>query len=283
MSSNTLKKVRQCSGSPQARGAQCRRERSPRRLWYRRCSSGGTPPPGFIALLLVLLVGLGGTPGFSAEFRNLSQQLQQLSRENQFTIVGIQKIATAPARQVSGTVKEQIKLLLENYNHILVGDGAGGIERLIIVGAKRPLPDQPETADGDEVEEETVLTTRRDNFHHLVDGILVGVDGAEVKTSLTVDTGASFVVLPESFGKRLGYDMGDLDTREVNTANGSASARIGSLPTLRLGSISIADVEIAFIPDDRLGGSALLGMSALGRFQITLDDEQNQLTLRPRN
>jgi clan AA aspartic protease (TIGR02281 family) len=234
--------------------------------------------------LLALLVGMRAGAGFAEEFTDLSRQLEQLSRDNGFIIVGIQKIGTSPPRKVSGTPKQQIRLLLESYNHILVGDGAGGIERLIIVGAKQPLPEQPpEAGDGDAVTGETVLPTRRDNFHHLVDGVLVGLEGREFPTRLTVDTGASFVVVSEAVGRRLGFDMEELQTREVKTANGPASARIGTLPALRLGSISIADVEIAFIADQQLGGASLLGMSALGRFQITLDDEHNQLTLRAKN
>jgi len=98
-----------------------------------------------------------------------------------------------------------------------------------------------------------------------------------------VDTGATLVVLPESFAERLGYQLDKLPTQQVRTANGTASARIATLPTLRLGSTAVVDIGIAFIGDEQLGGTALLGMSALGRFQITLDDEQNQLTLRPKN
>jgi len=244
--------------------------------------------PGCIArwirVLALLMTGLGVAGGISAEPRDLSQQLEQLSQDNQFTIVGIQKIAAAPPRPTTGTLKEQIRLLLENYNHILVGDGAGGIERVIILGAKQPLPDQPEASQGgDEVSEETVLTTVRENSHHLVDAVAVGVNGADLPTRMTVDTGATLVVLPESVGERLGYQLDQLRTQEVRTANGAASARIATLPTLRLGDIAVVDVEIAFIKDEQLGGAALLGMSALGRFQITLDDEQNQLTLRPKN
>jgi clan AA aspartic protease (TIGR02281 family) len=235
-------------------------------------------------VLWSLLLALGAVDGPAIAAQDISQQLQQLSRDNNFTILGVHKLGATPARQVSGTVKEQIKLLLENYNHILVGDGSGGIERLIILGAKQPLPDQPTTQEpGDDVEQETVLNTTRENFHHLVDAVLVGVNGSETPTRMTVDTGASFVVLSESLGQRLGFKMEELETQEVKTANGPASARISELPTLRLGNLAVGDVEVAFIPDEQLGGSALLGMSALGRFQITLDDKQNRLTLRPKN
>jgi len=38
-------------------------------------------------------------------------------------------------------------------------------------------------------------------------------------------------------------------------------------------------VDTAFIEDAQLGGGGLLGMSVLGRFRVTIDDEHNRLTL----
>lgn len=263
----------------------------------RRSAEPSSQPPGRFAgwlraphfarpirLLALLMLGLVAVAGFSAGPQDLSQQLQQLAQDNKFTIVGIQKIAAAPGRTASGTLKEQVRLLLENYNHILVGDGAGGVERVIILGAKQPVPEQPAADEpGDEAPGETVLTTVRENSHHLVEGVVVGINGTELPTRMTVDTGATLVVLPESFAQRLGYQLEKLATQEVRTANGPASAHIATLPTLRLGGIAVGDVDIAFIGDEQLGGTTLLGMSALGRFQITLDDEHNQLTLVPKN
>jgi predicted aspartyl protease len=49
-----------------------------------------------------------------------------------------------------------------------------------------------------------------------------------------------------------------------------------------LGESRISGVSVAFIEDSRLGGNALLGMSVLGRFRVTIDDEQNQITLAAR-
>jgi hypothetical protein len=39
---------------------------------------------------------------------------------------------------------------------------------------------------------------------------------------------------------------------------------------------------VAFLPDDRLGNNGLLGMSVLGRYQMTIDDQGNRLTLSGR-
>jgi predicted aspartyl protease len=51
------------------------------------------------------------------------------------------------------------------------------------------------------------------------------------------------------------------------------------IPAIWLGSHRIDGVEVAFIEDSKLGGSGLLGMSVLGRFTMTIDDDENQLTL----
>jgi hypothetical protein len=36
---------------------------------------------------------------------------------------------------------------------------------------------------------------------------------------------------------------------------------------------------VAFLDDDKLGGNGLLGMSVLGRYQLTIDDEHDLVTL----
>ena len=43
--------------------------------------------------------------------------------------------------------------------------------------------------------------------------------------------------------------------------------------------MGVADIEVAFLDDDKLGGGGLLGMSVLGRYQMTIDDEHDKLTL----
>jgi clan AA aspartic protease (TIGR02281 family) len=213
-------------------------------------------------------------------------QLRELADRHRFEITGFEQLASAPARNTSGSLRDQIRLLLENYNYILIGTPEGGIERIIVMGGKQALPEAPpEPAGSDQAKagdgaEETVLETRRQGLHHLVDAVLVGPSGGKLNLALTIDTGASFVVLPRSAAEQLGFDADELEKRQVKTANGSAEAAVGSLPQVLLGDASVEGAQVAFIEDEQLGDSALLGMSVLGRFYITLDDKNNQLTLR---
>ena len=222
--------------------------------------------------------------GIVAAADNMPEQLRELADLHQFDISGFEQLANSPVRRTSGSLRDQIRLLLENYNYILIGTPEGDIERIIIMGGKQALPEPPtEPADPDQAkvgDGETVLDTRRQGLHHLVDAVLIGPSGDKVNLALTIDTGASFVVLPRSVAERLGFALDELDKRQVKTANGNADASVGTLSQVLLGDASVQDAQVAFIEDEQLGASALLGMSVLGRFYITLDDKNNQLTLR---
>ena len=63
------------------------------------------------------------------------------------------------------------------------------------------------------------------------------------------------------------------------TANGPVDALLGSLPAVWLKDQRVTGIEVAFIEDGRLGGNALLGMSLLGRFRFTMENESNRLLL----
>lgn len=236
---------------------------------------------------LAWLLVVGGWNGM-IRADGMPEQLRELADQHGFEISGFDLLSGGPARRTTGPPRNQIRILLENYNYILVGTPDGGVERVIIMGGKQALPEQPSDAAKtrpkpsatDEETNEIVVPTQRQESHHLVDSELVGPPGTKVKLALTVDTGASSVVLPVSTAEKLGFTLEDLSKREVKTANGTAEASVGTLAQVQLGDAVVEDVEVAFIDDEQLGGAALLGMSVLGRFHITLDDEENQLTLR---
>jgi aspartyl protease family protein len=108
---------------------------------------------------------------------------------------------------------------------------------------------------------------------------LEGGSGAKVERELHVDTGADYLVLPQSLVSKLGIDKNKLESRDMQTANGRVKAQIGTLPALWLGGSRIADVETAFIGDKSLGENGLLGMSVLRRYKLTIDDDKNRITL----
>jgi aspartyl protease family protein len=159
---------------------------------------------------------------------------------------------------------------------------AGKIERVIILGPKVPVEAPLVTAEsvpGGDKDGDIVVHTIRQGTAHAVQASLEGENGRRISRILVVDTGADFVVLPASLLPQLGLPAGAMQQREIQTANGKVSARIGKLPALWLGDTRIAGVQAAFLDDANLGDNALLGMSVLGRYRMTMDDQHRLLTL----
>ena len=205
-------------------------------------------------------------PPDSAAYRDLAAQVEALAEQGGISLVGLSRLEDLPARSVDGSLQQQLQVLLRGHNYVMTKN------RLIVLGKKRWAPPVPK---------ETVLATRRKGLHHVVDATLVGLSRAELQVALMVDTGASVSVLPLSMAAELGLEREAMEARSVQTAKGKMQAKIGTLTALRLGNQEITDVEVAFIDDAMLGGNRLLGMNVLGRYRMTLDDERNQLTLRP--
>lgn len=219
---------------------------------------------------------------------SLSEQLMELAEQRGFEVSGLQILNLATPEEVEGDLFQQVSMMLSEYNHVIVKSAGDGISRVIIVSKKTPAPDvqaAPAPAeDGDEhnAGDPVVVNTQRRGNLHLVEASLLGSSGKELKMQLVIDTGATHLVLPHSKGGDLGLQIDDLQEREVRTAKGSVNARVGRVPEIKLGGEVVKDVEVAFIQDELLGENQLLGMNVLGRFRITLDDDNNTLTLNPR-
>nr|WP_295456710.1 retropepsin-like aspartic protease [uncultured Thiodictyon sp.] len=176
----------------------------------------------------------------------------------------------------------RLRALLEGFNHIIVQSGQGGVERVLILGAKTPYTPPPANAPkaGDPpAAGEITLETQRIGSSQAVTLILEGTNGQRVQRQLLVDTGADYVVLPRSLIGALGLPPDALHAQQVQTANGNVEAVLGTLPAIWLKESRVAEVPVAFIDDERLGGNALLGMSLLNRFSVKLESEQNRLVL----
>lgn len=248
----------------------------------------------FAIRLPVALVLLGVTfPALADPMRPLprvevSGELGRLMRELGFEVKGIEQTQDAIGHQGGEDSTERLHLLLEDFDHIILQGPSGSIERVIILGEKSdyvppPLVVEGGTDDaeevGDEGADEIVLTTRREGASHVVTLGLEGPSKQRVEEAMLIDTGADRVVLPVSLLSPLGLGGDALKSQQVQTANGTVDARIGRLSAVWVGETRVEDVEVAFIDDQKLGGNSLLGMSLLGRFRMTIDDDKNQLTL----
>ena len=126
---------------------------------------------------------------------------------------------------------------------------------------------------------EIVMETVRRGSQHAVSVGLEGTGGVRVDQSLLVDTGADQVVLPASLAGKLGLNADELSERDLQTANGKVKARFGKVSALWLSQTRVSDVDVAFVEDAKLGNNGLLGMSVLGGYIMTIDDEKSRLTL----
>ncbi len=212
----------------------------------------------------------------------LADQLRTLAAQHQFTVSGLERTADSPAMRAQGELPQRLRAMLREYDFVLVNPPDGRVERLIILGRKGAAPPPPVASSEVVVdqEQEITLETIRSGEHHLVDAVLIGTRGERHPIQLLVDTGASSVVLPYSLVSVLGIDPTTLRSRQVQTANGVLTAGVTALPAMELAGSLVNDIETAFIDDDLLGGMALLGMSLLGRYRITLEDHAMTLQVR---
>jgi aspartyl protease family protein len=102
------------------------------------------------------------------------------------------------------------------------------------------------------------------------------VNGGTVR--FMVDTGATMIALPAADAKRLGINYLKGERGLVNTANGTAPAYRVKLDTVRLGDITLNNVDAMVLE----GGLVmpLLGMSFLNRTEMKRDGETMVLTKR---
>jgi aspartyl protease family protein len=102
------------------------------------------------------------------------------------------------------------------------------------------------------------------------------VNGGSVR--FLVDTGATAVALPAAEARRLGINYLKGERGSVQTANGTANAYRVKLDTVRLGDITLNNIDGVVLE----GGLAmpLLGMTFLNRTEMKRDGETMVLTKR---
>jgi clan AA aspartic protease (TIGR02281 family) len=104
----------------------------------------------------------------------------------------------------------------------------------------------------------------------------VQVNGVE--GTFVVDTGASFVTLTPGFADKAKPRMLKTDSVEIQTANGTTSARLATVDSIKLDGLYASGVPTV-IASKSLGDGidGLLGMSFLSRFTVAIQDREIQL------
>ncbi len=86
-----------------------------------------------------------------------------------------------------------------------------------------------------------------------------------------VDTGATLVAISSDEAQRLGLDYASSRAGGVMTANGVAAARLLTLSSVRVGDVTLSNVEAVVVPQPM--PYMLLGNSFLSRFQMRSDSD----------
>ncbi len=210
-----------------------------------------------------------------AEQRPLSQLLAELAEDERITIHGLALIDKTPAIHApDGSLEGRLRAWLRGYNYIVIHNDRGRIRELRILGHGVP-PAEATTKPS------VAVKTIRRGAYHMVKAVLVAPTGIQLPVDMIVDTGATTVVLPMSVAARLGFDAAALREAHANTAAGQVSVRLATLPAVRVGAAEVEGVTTMFIADAAIGDKALLGMSFLKHFRLTMDDAAGMIHLRP--
>ena len=106
----------------------------------------------------------------------------------------------------------------------------------------------------------TMRADRRGHFH-----VEARIDGRRL--DFLVDTGATFISIPEREAARLGIHPARRDyTAQIRTANGTVAAAPTRLNMVEVGGLLVRDVAAVVLPDGTLHDN-LLGMSFLSRLR----------------
>lgn len=203
---------------------------------------------------------------------NVDAKLEELAKQHDLLIQGIDKTIDAEAVIANEPLPATLKRLLRDFNYMQAHDDNGKLQTIIILGLKGAPAEHSGT---------TVVETEQEGGHHKIKVGLTGTDGVRHDVLLLVDTGADVVVLEDAMVDVLQLDRKTLSKQMVKTANGETEALKGKIPVVQIKSEKVEMVDVAFLAKDKLGGQQLLGMSVLGKFKITLDDLNGEMTLVP--
>ena len=119
-----------------------------------------------------------------------------------------------------------------------------------------------------------VTLTADSRGHFVTTGVVNGVS-----LRFLVDTGATSVALSSADARRVGINYLVGVRSQSQTANGLVPVYAVKLDTLRIGEITVNNVDAVVIEGDRLA-VALLGMSFLNRMEMRRDGQTMTLTRR---
>ena len=121
------------------------------------------------------------------------------------------------------------------------------------------------------------IQSKKRNGITLVQAVING----KVSGEFILDTGASNMIISESFAQRLGINVAKLPSREIILANGRRmNVKYGRLESVSLGGSIVRNLDMNVIPNSPNNKeSGLLGMSFLKHFAIRLNGATGEIEL----
>jgi aspartyl protease family protein len=167
---------------------------------------------------------------------------------------------------VGETTPEKVRLISATSREAVIE--AGGKRRTLVMGQSVSIGG---TASG--VQRATLTADVRGHFF-----TTAAVNGVSLR--FIVDTGASAVTLSNEDARRAGILYLSGQKSLLQTANGVAPAYRVKLDTVRLGDITLHNVDGVVVEGNVLGGVGLLGLSFLNRTEMRREGDTMTLTRR---
>ena len=164
----------------------------------------------------------------------------------------------APRTVAAGASVSGVKVISVSGSQTVVELG-GKRQTLVLGGAQVNLGGAASAGGG------TTITLAAGPGGHFVSGGTI--NGRAVR--FVVDTGATNVALSEAVARSIGLDFGKGERVLTNTANGQVVAHRVSLREVRVGDVTVYNVDATIVP--AMMDMVLLGNSFLSRFQMKRD------------
>lgn len=174
----------------------------------------------------------------------------------------------APPKAVgTGETYRGVKVLSTQSGQAVVE--VGGTRQTLMLGAAPVSQGGQGNVEGDS----KIVLQASGNGHFMTLGQINGNS-----TQFMVDTGASFISISAGDAQRLGINLKTAQPAVMNTANGAAQAWRVKLSSVRVGNVTVHEVDAVVMSASM--PFALLGNSFLSRFQMTRTNDQMVLERR---
>ena len=208
-------------------------------------------------LLVLMFALIAGAPALA----------QTVSMSGAFTGKALLMIDGKPRTVAVGDTVQGVKLVAVTGNDAIV-EVKGKRATLVLGGAQVSIGNA--AADGGASK---IMLSAGSGGHFLASG---AINGRAVR--FMVDTGATLVGIGAAEAELLGIDYRKGQRGTANTANGAVPAYVVTLASVRVGEVTVYNVEALVTPQAM--PYVLLGNSFLGRFQMKRENDLMTLTRR---